>query len=101
MIDDRDEMLDRLFKAARARKTDFDTAEEFFETRLMANIAERREKRSLWSAWAWRLVPWFAMIVIMVGTAGYVLDPGRSGDMFASLTGGDDEYQVSSLFIGE
>ncbi len=100
MKDERDETLDRLFQAARARKTDLAPVEEFFETRLMANIAERRERRSLWSAWTWRLVPWFAAIVIMVGTAGYVLDPGRSGDMYASFTGGD-EYQVSSLLIGE
>jgi hypothetical protein len=100
MKDERDELLDQMFSAARARKPDFVSIEEHFETRLMANLAERRERGGWWSAWAWRLVPWFATIVIIVGAAGYLFDPGRSSDIFAMFAG-DDEYQVSSLFIGE
>ena len=101
MKDERDELLDRLFSAGRMKKPDFAPAEEYFETRLMATLAERREVRGSWSAWAWRLVPWFATIVIVVGIAGYMLDPGKSNDLVTMFTGGDDEYQVSSLFTGE
>ncbi len=100
MRDDRDEFVDRLFRAGRARRVDFAPLEEHFETRLMAGIAERRETRGMWSAWAWRLVPWFAALLIMVGASGLILERGRSGDLFATFAG-DDEFQVSSLFMGE
>ena len=99
MKDKQDELLDQLFRAVRTMKPDTAAAEEYFETRLMAELEERRESRALWSAWAWRLVPWFSIIVIIVAAGSVLIDPGRSGDMFAVFTGGD-EYQVSSL-IGE
>ena len=100
MKDKQDELLDQLFRTVRSMKPDTAAAEEHFETRLMAGLEERRESRALWSAWAWRLVPWFSIIVIIVAAGSVLIDPGRSGDMFAVFTGGDDEYQVSSL-IGE
>lgn len=99
MKDKQDELLDQLFRTVRTMKPDTAAAEEHFETRLMAVLEERRESRALWSAWAWRLVPWFSIIVIIVAAGSVLIDPGRSGDMFAVFTGGD-EYQVSSL-IGE
>jgi lipopolysaccharide export LptBFGC system permease protein LptF len=99
MKDKRDELLDQLFRTVRTMKPDTAAAEEYFETRLMAGLEERRESRALWSAWAWRLVPWFSIIVIIVAAGSVLIDPGRSGDMFAVFNGGD-EYQVSSL-IGE
>ena len=52
-----DDLLDRLLLAARLRKPDMAAIEEHFETRLMANLAERREGWRGWSAWAWRLLP--------------------------------------------
>ena len=100
MKDKQDELLDQLFRTVRSMKPDTAAAEEHFETRLLAGLEERRESRGLWSAWAWRLVPWCVMIVIIVGSAGFLFDPARSNDLFAMFTG-DDEYQVSSLFIGE
>ncbi len=100
MKDDRDELLDRLFQAARGRKADTCVMEEHFETRLMARLAERREGRGAWSAWAWRLAPWFATVAILVGVAGYLFDPGRANDLSA-MYNGTYEYQVSSLYFGE
>ncbi len=100
MKDDRDELLDRLFAAARARKSDACALEEHFETRLMARIAERREEQTSWSAWAWRLAPWFATVAIIVGLTGFVFDKRRANDLSAMFNG-EYEYQVSSLFIGE
>jgi lipopolysaccharide export LptBFGC system permease protein LptF len=100
MKDERDELLDQLFCTVRSMKPDTAAVEEHFETRLMAGLEERRESRALWSVWAWRLVPWFSIIVIIVAAGSVLIDPSRSGDMFAVFTGGDDEYQVSSL-IGE
>ncbi len=100
MKDEREELVDRLFRAGRGKRVGFSAVEEHFETRLMARIAERRERRALWSAWAWRLVPWFAMIAIIIGVSGLIFDPDRSSDLFALFTG-DDEYQVATLFTGE
>jgi lipopolysaccharide export LptBFGC system permease protein LptF len=99
MKDERDELLDQLFCTVRSMKPDTAATEEHFETRLLAGLKERRESRAMWSAWAWRLVPWFSIVVIIVAAGSVLIDPGRSGDMFAVFTGGD-EYQVSSL-IGE
>jgi hypothetical protein len=81
-------------------KPDTAAIEEHFETRLLAGLRERRESRVGWSVWAWRLVPWFSIIVIIVAVGGVIIDPARSSDLFAMFTG-DDEYQVASLFIGE
>ncbi len=100
MNDDRDELLNRLFDAARTRKADTCALEEHFETRLMARLAELREERGSWSAWAWRLAPWFATVAIIVGLTAFMFDAGRSNDLSA-MCNDDDEYQVSSLFIGE
>ena len=100
MKDERDELLERLFSAARRKNPDIAVTGDYFETRLMATLAKRREGRGSWSVPAWRLIPWFAAIFIVVGITGYLLDPGRSGDLFAAFSG-DDEYQVSSLIAGE
>ena len=100
MKDERDELLDKLFLTVRTIKLDTAVVEEHFETRLMARLAERRSSRALWSAWTWRLVPWFSIIVIIVGIGSVLIDPARSNDLFATFTGGDDEYQVTSLLAG-
>jgi lipopolysaccharide export LptBFGC system permease protein LptF len=100
MKDEQDELLDQLFRTVRAMKVDTDSVGEHFETRLMASLEEHRESRALWSAWAWRLVPWFSIIVIIVAAGSVLMDPARSNDLFAVFTNGYDEYQATSLIAG-
>ncbi len=101
MKNEYDEQLDRLFLAARAIKPDTAEIEEYFETRLLARIEEQRSKQPLWFAWSWRLVPWFATVVIIIGIISVIYDPLRSGDLFASLDNGDEEYVTASLLAGD
>ena len=100
MKDEKDKLLDDLFRKARLMKPDTSAVEEHFETRLMAALEEKRNDRALWSAWAWRLVPWLAVLVIVIGIGNYTIDSGSPGDPFAAFTGGDDDYQVTSMIAG-
>lgn len=100
MKDERDEFLDGLFRKARLMKPDADAMEEHFETRLMAVMEEKRRDQAVWSAWTWRLVPWLAIIVVIVGIGAFTVDPVQSSDLFAAFTGGDDDYQITSMLAG-
>ena len=101
MKNEHDEQLDRLFLAARSIKPDTAEIEEYFETRLLARIEEQRGKQPSWFAWSWRFVPWFAIVVIIIGIVNAVYDPLRSNDLFASLDNGDEEYMTASLLAGD
>jgi len=100
MRDDNDELLEDLFRMARLVKPDTAQIEEYFETRLMAGLEKKRSDLEVWSSWAWRLVPWFAVIVIVIVIGNYTVDFSGSGDPFATFTNGDDDYQVSSMIAG-
>jgi len=100
MKDERDELLDELFRKARLMKPDTGSVEEHFETRLLAVMEEKKRDQAIWSSWTWRLVPWLAVIVIIVGIGSFTIDPGRSGDLFVTFSNGDDDYQVTSLLAG-
>ena len=100
MKDDRDEMLNDLFRKARLMKPDTGALEEYFETRLMAVLEEKRSNQSLWSVWALRLVPILAVMVIVIGISNFAMDNGSSGDPFSAFTSSDDDYQVTSMISG-
>src|SRR5437016_1365921 len=61
-----DHQLDDLFRAARAERRDTSRAEFAFETRLLARIREERDQAGWLGmfAWAWKLCPAFASIVL-------------------------------------
>lgn len=99
MKDERDELLDQLFQAARAMKPNTDLCENHFETRLRARIAERQNEEAEWSAWTWRLVPIFFVMVIAIGIGTVYFDAGRSPDL-SLLMNGFDEYASASLVAG-
>lgn len=100
MKDERDELLDDLFRKARLMKPDTGSVEEHFETRLLAVMEEKRSDQYLWSAWTWRLVPWFAVIVVIIGIGSFTMEPVMSNDLFATFTSNDDDYQVTSILTG-
>jgi hypothetical protein len=100
MRDGQDELPDRLFQAARAAGPETAAIEDRVETRLMARLEEQRSSRAAWFSRTWRLVPWFATIVILVGAGSICFDPARSTDLFAPFAGGCEEYLFASLLAG-
>ena len=59
-----DEDLDQLLAQARLMRPATEPQEFAFETRLLARLREDRESLGNWS---WRLVPWFAAVVLALG----------------------------------
>ncbi len=57
-----DAQLDSLLRAARESAPDTSRAEHAFETRFAARF--REERSGSWFAWAWRLSPFFAALVL-------------------------------------
>jgi hypothetical protein len=60
-----DETLERLFHAAREEHCDTSRFEYAFETRFLARLREDRSFGLF--AWAWKLTPFFAAVVLAVG----------------------------------
>jgi len=96
-----DKRLDRLFAAARAGLTESSALEDHFETRLMARIRERRSVQQPWYALAWRMLPAYAGIVAIIVVCSITFYPARSADMFAALTGSQEDTVVISYLAGE
>jgi len=101
MKDNMDERLDRLFAAARAEQVDISAAGECFETRLLARIKERHDAAGPWYAAAWRLLPAFAAVAAMITVGTLTFNASESGDIFAAITGGQDEIVAISYLTGE
>ena len=59
-----DPFLEQLFEAARQEPADTARVEFAFETRLMARLREERSASVF--AWAWKLAPFFAVLVVAV-----------------------------------
>lgn len=96
-----DELLDQLFAAARVERIDTAAMEEHFETRLLARIREQRSEPIPWYALAWRMVPAFAVVAATITITTFTFAPSRSNDLFAAITGDQDEIVSSSYLIGE
>jgi len=105
MNDRTEELLERLFKEARAGKPDTEAQEFGFETRLMAALQERRAAAAPWYALAWplvwRMLPTFAVIAIVLAVCSMSLSKPDSNDLFAALNVGQDELVASSYLTGE
>ncbi len=96
--DRRDEELDRLFGLARQDPPDLSGVEPGFESRVMERIREAREP---WHAWAWRLVPAFlALTVLLVGWTLF-FSPAASEDPGAMLASGSQEIALIDYLTGE
>jgi hypothetical protein len=101
MNDNADERLDRLFAAARTVPVDTFALEEHFETRLMARLGERRREGIPWYAVMWRMVPLFAGLVAVIAVYGTNFKPSFSGDLFAAISSGQEEYLAQNILTGE
>lgn len=101
MKDRGEERLDRLLAAARQERIDTAGLEEHFETRLLARIRERRSTPLPWYALAWRMVPVCALIAALITIGSLTLAPPAPGDMFAAISGDQDEIAGSGYLMGE
>lgn len=94
MKNDSEERLSRIFAAVRSAEPDTSNLEQYFETRVMARIREQQVKRKSWAVLAWRMVPVFATVVVVLLVFSIVLKPERSRDYFAAITVDHEEYQT-------
>jgi len=100
MRDDMEDKLERLFAAARSEPGETETAEEFFEGRLMARLRERAEARRPWYALAWRCVPAFAVITVILAVCSITIGQPAPTDLFASISG-QEEFLAKGFMSGE
>jgi hypothetical protein len=96
-----DERLDRLFALAHSEKPDTSIRQEHFETRVMARLCERRQTTSPWYSLAWRMIPIFAVIAAISVVCSMTFTPSHSGDLFAAISSGQEEYLANSYLTGE
>jgi hypothetical protein len=93
-----DEKLDKLFATARGVKPDTSRAEYGFETRLMAHLRTERGPTMPWYAFAWKLVPTFAAVVVALGVWTFI--DSNTGDLQSAITGDHDENTLATFFTG-
>ena len=90
-----DERLDKLFAAARGTKSDTSRAEYGFETRLIARL---REQPMPWYAFAWKLIPAFAAIVVALGVWTYT--GSNMTDLQSAIAGDHEENALATYVTG-
>ena len=93
-----DEKLDKLFAAARGAKPDTARAEYGFETRLTARLRAEREQAAPWYAFAWKLIPAFAAVVLALGVWTFI--DSSTGDLQSAIVGDHDETALAAIFSG-
>jgi hypothetical protein len=99
--DPSNDRLDRLFTAAR-RAEPFKPSGEFgFETRVMAKIQAKREGQAPFHLWAWRLIPVFVSLVILLGIWIYMAESRYETDLSAVTKIGNEEAMLTAFLTGE
>lgn len=99
--DRRDVELDRYFALARQETPDISGVERGFETRVMARIRESREEREPWYAWAWRLVPVFLALTLLLAGWSVLYPPVHPVDPVGMLASGSQEVALLDNLTGE
>jgi hypothetical protein len=96
-----EEKLERLFAAARQYAPYEPGSEAGFETRLMAKIRAERKREALFPVWAWRLVPVFFALVILLGIWAYKAGTRDVTDLSAMTKIGNEEAVLTAFLAGE
>lgn len=91
--------LDKLFAAARTAKPDTARTELGFETRLLARLRAERTGDASWFAWAWKLAPVLAAVVVALGAWEFASADGS--DLHTVITGQSDEELLVSYLTGD
>ena len=99
--DPEDNDLDRLFAAARKAEL-YKTEREYgFETRVFARIREKRMENRPFLFWAWRLMPFFALVVICLAIWLSFFEPSHASELIAGAGSGYEDAVVVSYLAGE
>ena len=93
-----DERLDKLFAATRGVKPDTSRAEYGFETRLLAKLRAARDQALPWYAFAWKLIPAFATVVVALGVWTYA--GSNTTDLQSAIAGDHEENVLASYLTG-
>jgi hypothetical protein len=92
-----DEQLNKLFQAARSAAPDTSRAEYGFETRLLAALRSQQGQRLPWFAFAWKLMPVFAAVVLALGVWTMMGPGANSSDLQGAIAGDHEESVLASL----
>jgi hypothetical protein len=96
-----DEKLDRLFAAARKAVHYNTNAEYGFETRVMARIRAEEKRQIPFFQWAWRFIPVFASIVIVLGIWVYSTMYTPMADLNTLTSVSNEDTTVVAYLAGE
>jgi hypothetical protein len=99
--DEADDRLNSLFAKARTLDQGPSLREEGFEGRLMARLREQRCQDTPWYLWAWRSVPLFAAVVMVLITVSGAQTSGTGDYLSHALTSGYEEAALVSYYTGE
>ena len=99
--DEADDRLNSLFAKARTLDQVPSIREEGFEGRLMTRLREQRSQGTPWYLWAWRSVPLFAGVVMVLITFSGAQTSGTGDYLSQALTGGYEEATLVSYYTGE
>jgi hypothetical protein len=102
MENDRDDDgLERLFAAARKSQLYNANLEYGFETRLMAKINEQRGRQKPFYCWAWRLMPAFVSLVLILGIWVFAAEYRQLVDLNTIAGINNEETMLVASLTGE
>jgi type VI protein secretion system component VasF len=101
MKTDDNDLLKRLFAAARAAEHEPSPREEGFEARLMTRLRQRQETELPWYAWAWRCSPVFAAVVVVLMIGSGITSRNTELDLSHTLNGNYETATIISYLTGE
>ena len=93
--------IDKLFADARKAEHYDLTREYSFETRVMTRIRAERGAKIPFILWAWRLTPFFASIVILLGIWISAFESPRITDLSAADGIRNEEIMLVASLTGE
>ena len=95
-----DEKLNSFFEAARSFRPYTSEQEGRFETRVMARLMEQRMAGPEWFPWAWRLIPAFAALAVILDVADLIMESNCSPDILAAIVNGQTNQLISHYLMG-
>ncbi len=99
--DPKDDKLDELFAAASKAELYERSREYGFERRVLARIQTSRNEGKSFGFWAWRLMPFFASILLCLAGWMYVYEPSHAADLISGAGIGNDDAIIVSYLAGE
>ena len=96
-----DDRIERLFAAARKSQPYNTNLEYGFETRVLAEIRERRDGRKPFFSWAWRFMPTLVVVVMMLGAWTYISEQSQLIGLSSIAGINNEETMLVASLTGE